>query len=94
MYVVNFHDWSEICHVGNWTFGNAFIFMGSMASTIGYGRTVPHVTKNDVFDGIKIILDRPGKNDVHWQQCSFYSAFCIAYLITDLFFFFIRLLVR
>jgi len=42
-YVINFDDWSEICHIGNWTFGNAFIFMGSMATTIGYGRTVPHV---------------------------------------------------
>jgi hypothetical protein len=42
-YVTNFDDWSEICHIGNWTFGNAFIFMGSMATTIGYGKTVPHV---------------------------------------------------
>ena len=50
-YVVNFDDWSEICHVGNWTFGNAFIFMGSMATTIGYGRTVPHVfvKSRDIF---------------------------------------------
>ncbi|CAG5112607.1 Oidioi.mRNA.OKI2018_I69.chr2.g6804.t1.cds [Oikopleura dioica] len=41
-YAIHFHDWSNICHIGNWTYGNAFVFMGSLASTIGYGQIVPH----------------------------------------------------
>ena len=27
--------------MGDWTFDNSFLFMGSMATTIGYGHIVP-----------------------------------------------------
>ena len=32
---------SENCYMGDWTFDNSFLFMGSMATTIGYGHIVP-----------------------------------------------------
>ena len=37
--------------MGDWTFDNSFLFMGSMATTIGYGHIVPQemVTNDQSF---------------------------------------------
>ena len=42
---------SENCYMGDWTFDNSFLFMGSMATTIGYGHIVPQemVTNHQSF---------------------------------------------
>ena len=42
---------SENCYMGDWTFDNSFLFMGSMATTIGYGHIVPQemVTNDQSF---------------------------------------------
>ena len=36
-----YKELSESCYVNDWTFDNTFLFMGSVATTIGYGHIVP-----------------------------------------------------
>ena len=42
------------CYMSDWTFDNTFLFMGSLATTIGYGHIVPqtkvyqHYTANSI----------------------------------------------
>jgi hypothetical protein len=44
-----FTDMTQHCLNGNkWSFENSFVFVGSVATTIGYGNVTPQTVKEDI----------------------------------------------
>lgn len=52
-------DLDENCYTNDWTFDNSFLFVGSLATTIGYGHIVPKTTQGRLLCIVFIILAVP-----------------------------------
>ena len=59
--------------MGDWTFDNSFLFMGSMATTIGYGHIVPQemVTSDQSF--LKGIRGRDRVSSMERSKTSYFK---------------------
>ena len=80
--VATYRDYNQHCLQGNvWSYDSTFLFVGSVATTIGYGNVTPKTREEIVFS-----TNQKAPNAFHWPmrkqikgKATLYSFLCYQY---------------